>query len=382
MRGEAFRWFVRGTGFAFGVAVAVAFLGGAVLAAKVLVLVFIALLLASALEPFVGYIRGHVNLGRGATILIVYAGFFAAVVVLLLLVVPGAINQFNDIGVRLTPLLDNARAWAATIEPRALSASLGELIDALQEAIRPRGGGEAPDASEVLEVGVTVADLVISVVSMLALVFFWLTEHARLQRWTLAFVPADRRAGAREAWNEIESRLGSWVRGQLILMGTMGVMATAAYLVLGLEGALFLGLIAAVAEAIPLVGPLLGAVPALLVAAMTGRVELVVAVAVVYVFIQIVEGNVLVPVVMRNTIGTPPFVVLASILGGAAIGGILGALLAVPVVAALTVILERLQARESPIPLDPGGSTAPPDEETRTAARATLPDARGSAAGR
>lgn len=160
--------------------------------------------------------------------------------------------------------------------------------------------------------------------TVLALVFFWLTEHARLQRFALAFVPASRHSAAREAWNEMESRLGSWVRGQLLLMGAMGVMATTAYLILGLEGAVLLGLIAALAEAIPLIGPLIGAVPALLVAALTGRIEIVLAVALVYIVIQIIEGNVLVPIVMRNTIGVPPFLVITSILVGTAIGGIAG----------------------------------------------------------
>ena len=92
-------------------------------------------------------------------------------------------------------------------------------------------------------------------------------EHARLQRYSLAFVPAERRAGARDAWNEIETRLGLWVRGQLILMGAMGVATGVAYTPARAAGALLLGLIAALTEAIPIVGPLLGAIPAILVAA-------------------------------------------------------------------------------------------------------------------
>jgi predicted PurR-regulated permease PerM len=151
---------------------------------------------------------------------------------------------------------------------------------------------------------------------------------------------------------------------------------------LGLESALLLGVIAGFAEAIPIVGPVLGAIPALLVAAMTGRPEVVAVVALVYVVIQLVEGNVLVPLVMRNTIGIPPFLVLISVLAGAAIGGIIGALLAVPVCAALMVVLERMQARASPVPLEPATGATTPDAATRQAAKETLPDARGSVAGR
>ena len=117
-------------------------------------------------------------------------------------------------------------------------------------------------------------------------------------------------------------------------------------------------MIAALAEAIPLIGPALGAVPALLVAALTGNVETVVIVAVVYFIIQVIEGNILIPVVMRNTVGVPPFLVIVSILAGAAIAGIPGALISVPLVAALLVIAERLQARDESIPLSPDKPSA------------------------
>lgn len=352
MRADVFRWFARGAALAFGAALALAIVYGLVLGARVVVLVFIALLLASGLEPLIDRVRSRTSLGRGATLLSVYVTFFASVAVVVLLVVPGAINQFNDLGPKLTPLLDNAREWARTIQPQALAVSLVALLNTAQKAIVPTGP-QAPNPDELIALGLTFADVAISVISVLALVYFWLTERAHLQRFALALVAADRRAGAREAWNAVELQLGSWVRGQLILMGAIGIATTTAYFLIGLEGALLLGLIAALAELIPLVGPALGAVPALLVAAMTGNIETVVLVAIVYIIIQLVEGNILVPMVMHNTIGVPPFLVFVSILAGAAIGGVIGALLAVPLTAALLVIVERLQAREQSVPISP-----------------------------
>ena len=108
--------------------------------------------------------------------------------------------------------------------------------------------------------------------------------------------------------------MGFWVRGQLTLMAAVFAMTSVAYFVIGLEGALFLGVFAGVAEAIPIVGPAIGAVPALIVAAASGQVELVFLVALVYVVIQVFEGNVLVPMVMRSAIGVPPFVIVTSLL--------------------------------------------------------------------
>ena len=365
-----FRWFVRGVGIALGVGLVLAVANGVVLAARVLVLVFIAILLASGLEPFINWLRSRLPIGRGLTILIVYLAFFASVLGLALLVVPGALNQVGGIVERLRPFLQDAREFASGLQPEALATSATALIDAAEEAIRPR----PPEAGQIVEVGLTVAEAAISLGAMLAIVFFWLTEHARLQRYVLAFVPAPRRAAARQAWNEIETRLGSWVRGQVILMSTVGVATGTVYALLGLDSFVLLGLIAGLAEMIPIVGPLAGAIPALLVAATRGP-ELVLVVAIVYVIIQVIEGNVLVPLIMRNTIGISPFLVVVSILVGAAIAGVVGALLAVPIVAAAEVVLERLQARETPVPQDPA-SVATPEKEARESAQKSLPDQR------
>ncbi len=179
MRAEAWRWFVRGVGLAFGIALAAGVVYALLISAKVAVLLFVALLLAAGLEPLIDRVRTHTPLARGATLLLVYAIFFAAVVGLLLLVIPSAIGQFNDLGPSLTPLLDGAREWAQTIEPRALSGGLLGLIDTIGEVLVP-SGAEVPEPDTLIALGVTFAEAVISVISVLALVYFWLTERARI----------------------------------------------------------------------------------------------------------------------------------------------------------------------------------------------------------
>ena len=374
MRREMFVWAARGVGFAVGLAVVYAIATGVVAAGRVLLLVFVAVLLASGLEPVIGWLRARLPVGRATTILVVYLAFFVGVMGLALIVVPGALNQLDDLSTRIPPFLDEARRWASGLTPRALATSTTALIDAARDTIAPRRP-QAPEPGEVVEAGLTVVEVVISVGTLLAIVFFWLTEHARLQRYALAFLPANRRAGARETWNEVEQRLGSWVRGQLILMTAVGVAAGIAYALLGLDSPILLGLLAGLLEAIPIVGPLLGAIPALLVASTEG-IELVILVGLVYVAIQFVEANVLVPIVMRNTIGISPFLVIVSLLIGGALGGIAGAFVAVPMVAALEVVLERLQARDHPVAQDPL-SAATPDAEVREVSRRTLPDSAG-----
>jgi predicted PurR-regulated permease PerM len=381
MRAEGLLWFVRGIGLALGAVIVLALATGAMQATRVLVLILLSILLAAGLEPVIGWIRGRTHLSRSAAVLVVYVCFFVLVSGVLFLVVPAAIGQLNELGVRLPPLMDEVRTWARDLRPPAVGESVIGIANLIERTLVP-GRGTSPEPEAIIEAGVAIADILIQVITALTLIFFWLTGHQRMQRFVLALIPATRRANAREGWNEVESRLGLWVRGQIVLMGTMFAMTSVAYVVLGLEGALLLGVIAGVAEAIPLVGPAIGAVPALVVAALTGRIELVLAVAIVFVIIQVIEGNILVPLVMRNTVGVPPFLVLASIVIGAAIAGLVGALLAVPLTAALVVVLERLQARGSRVQLESAGAAETPAQSQAEEIGRTLPDARGSSAAR
>jgi predicted PurR-regulated permease PerM len=380
MRSEMWRWTARGLGLGLGVAVIAVICWSLLRASNVVLVVVVSILLASGLEPAVGWIRGHSKLGRGPTILVVYAGFFILAGVLVFLIVPSAIQQLGDLGNRLPKILKDLEAYAGTLQP-----PLSDVVARLARTVRTalNSSSAAPATPDLVAAGVTAADAVITAISILSLTYFWLTGHQRIQRFVLALVPSDARHGAREGWNEVEARLGLWVRGQLILMGTVFAMTTVAYFVLGLEGALLLGLIAGLAEAIPIVGPALGAVPALVVAAATGRVELILLVALVYVVIQILEGNVLVPMVMRSTIGVPPFVVIAALLLGATLGGVVGAFLAVPITAAVVVILERSQDRDQVVPLDgPSGSASEtPDTPERDRNESSPADSRGRATG-
>jgi predicted PurR-regulated permease PerM len=368
MRSEIPLWTMRGMGLALGVALVYALLQIGIAAAGVLLLLFVAVLLASALEPMLGWLRVRLPVvSRAGTIIIVYLAFFLTVVGIAFIVVPAAIGQAERILADLPPVFAEARSWAENLQPAALSTSLTALIDSVATALKPP---DAPNPDDVVEVGTTVAGLVAALATLLTIVFLWLVERPRLQRYVLAFLPQDSRAGARSVWNDVEIRLGLWVRGQLTLMVAMGLMAGIAYAILGVPGALLLGLIAALTVAIPIIGPLLGAVPAVLVAA-TVSTELALLVAVLLVVIQFVHGSILMPIVMRHAVGISPLLVLVSLLIGAAAGGFIGAMLAVPVAASLEIALQRLQAREEPVAQDPSSVEAEKDsheEEVREAA--------------
>lgn len=364
-------WVARGARFTLGAALVVAGIALAIAAARVLLLVFVAIILAAGLQPVIAWLRGHLRLGRGASILLVYGAFFVGVIAFATLLLPVAASQLGAATERLPALIDRVRDWAAGLTIAPLATSVRRLADAAEELLAAPGRS-VPSTGEVLELGLTVVETVVSVATVLTVVYYWLVEHARLQRYVLAFVPTERRAGARDTWNEVETRLGMWVRGQLVLMGAIGLATGTATMLLGVPGAILLGLIAALTEAIPLIGPYLGAIPAVLLAG-TVSPELALVTAGAYAILQLIEANVLLPIVMRHSVGISPFVVLLSLLVGGIAGGVVGAFLAVPVAAAFELVMEHLQARERPVAQDPtaidpssgGDQTGPPDRPDR-----------------
>ena len=355
MRRESASWVARGIGLAVGVGLVLAAVGLIFAARDVVLLVFLAVLLGAALEPLVATIRGWTGRGRGLSILIVYAMFFAAVVGLAVFIVPAALVQLGAALAKLPSFFEQVRAWAANLRPSALGEGISSLVDV---AKAPFETSASPSATSVVSVSLLVGQVAAALITLLFLVFFWLTERPRLQRYVLAFLPADRRAGIRDGWNEVEELLGLWARGQLVLMATIGIATGIAYSLLGLPAALLLGLIAALTEIIPIVGPLLGAIPAVLIATTVSPGTVVVTLAI-YLVLQLIEGNVLVPLIMRTSVGLSPFLVLVSLLVGGTVGGPLGAIVAIPLVAGVTVVLGRLQDRETPVPIDPAAAETP-----------------------
>jgi predicted PurR-regulated permease PerM len=153
-------------------------------------------------------------------------------------------------------------------------------------------------------------------------------------------ISQDRREHIRELILAIETKVGFYIIGQVVLCLVIGVMALLAYLLIGLPNAFVLALIAGVLEAVPMVGPLLGAVPAALVALSIGPDKLV-WVIVSTVVIQQLENSLLVPRVMKKAVGVNPFVTLLALFAFSSFFGIAGALMAIPMAAIIQLVLNH-----------------------------------------
>ena len=300
---------------------------------EVLVLVFLAVLLATAVEPLVNRLRrGPFSKGTGS--LVVYLGLVLAIGLPIYLAAPAVAAQGAAFAAELPGRLDALRPLAEPLQPPALRDAVLGAFDRAGQVMRSPG---APGDAELVLVGTTAAHLLFGLMTVFIVGFYWLMERNAIKRVVLQLAGPRHARGVSEAWLEVEQKWGGWVRGQLILMLAIGVMAGLGYVVLGLPSPLLLAAFAAVAEMIPMVGPFLAFLPAVLVA-LTISPGTALAVVVFALVIQQIEGNVLLPRVMSHAAGISPLTVMLGILVGAALYGLPGAFLAVPVAAALQVV--------------------------------------------
>lgn len=163
------RWVGRGVRFTLGAAIVVGLVGLGLAAAKVLLLVFIAVTFAAGLEPAIAWLRGRLGLGRGATILLVYGVFLVVVVGFAFVVLPAAAAQLVAATDALPAFFDQVRDWAAGLRPEAVGASIGRLADAAERLVAP-GVAKPPTTGEAVEVGLTVVEALVTVATLLTVV--------------------------------------------------------------------------------------------------------------------------------------------------------------------------------------------------------------------
>ena len=182
--------------------------------------------------------------------------------------------------------------------------------------------------------------------AILILAFYWTLESERSIRTLLLWVPLNHRDQFRDFIVEVEDKVGGFILGQSILCLSIGAMAFVAYQLMGLPYALVLALIAAIMEAVPIVGPALGAVPALLVA-LSFAPEKAIWVVIATLLIQGLENYLLVPRVMKRSVGVNPLLVLLTIAAFTALFGLAGAVLSIPIAAIIQLSLDRFVVQSS-----------------------------------
>jgi predicted PurR-regulated permease PerM len=317
----------------------------------ILFLFLVAIILATVTRPAVdGLARRGIRPQIG--VIMVYLALLAVIALFAALVAPLIIGQVDSVTARLPALYTDLRQTLTSTENRLvqrLASGLPEQLAMPAPVASPVTADGLPSfapASALVKVAGRAGFLVIAI---LALAFYWVTEGELITRRALLFVRADRRVQARIVWAEMEGKIGGFFRGQLLLMGIVAALSATGYFIVGMPYALGLALVAGVCEAIPMVGPIIGMIPAALVALSIAPDKLP-AVILIGVVVQLLENNLLVPRIMDRSVGVNPVVTILAIAAFGALFGLAGALLAIPLAAMMQIIVQRLLLLRNAVP--------------------------------
>lgn len=307
---------------------------------NVILLLVLAILLATAIEPLVARLRRG-GVSRGTSVLGIYLVLAALVAAFVVTAANTVSHQVSLLIEALPTLTGRLQSLPNGLPPGLLRDAATSLVTSLQPAELTaflKTSLTTGTLSQVLLLTVTVFEALFGTITVFVIAYFWLSERQLIRRLVLRTFSPTRRPIVLTVWNDVEAKLGAWVRGQLLLMLIIGVAQGTGYFVLGLPFALLLGVYAGFAEAIPMVGPYLGAIPAIAVA-LTISPQTTLLLVGYTVVLHLVESNVLVPRIMGQAVGLTPLTIVLALLVGAALGGIPGALLAIPVAAAVQVAI-------------------------------------------
>lgn len=315
----------------------------------VIFLLFVAIVISTAIKPAVDFLQRQ-GLTRSAGIITVYVAVAAFLIVIFALGAP----LMGDQGARIANAVPEAYRELRQNMLQTPNLFVWRLGLALPADLPLNGSAPAAEEDAIITVRDSLAMLtpvfrtVLGVLVTFVLAFYWTMESERLKRALLLLVPIERRESARDLITTMEAQLGRYIVGQGLLMASIALLSFAGYLVMGLPYALVLALVAGLMEVVPLVGPALGAIPAVLVAYSVNP-SLVIWVLVFTLVVQQLENNLLVPRIMRRSVGVNPLVTLLALTALSTLFGVIGALVAVPLAAILQLLFFRyVVEREDP----------------------------------
>lgn len=291
----------------------------------IILLLFIALIFMSALSPLVDRLEKF-KIPRGIAIFLFYIIIWTVISFGIASLVPPLIEQTSKFVSSLPQVLD--RVGQGTVNFSVFESHLSTL------------------PQKILKLVLGAFSNVVAIFTLMVIVFYLILERKNLKKYLVfLFGDGDNEKQAEKFIDQIEHKLGGWMRGQLALMVIVGLMSYLGLSLLGVQFAIPLAFLASLLEIIPNIGPTFSMIPAILIAWGSSPV-LALAVFALYFIIQQLENNLIVPKVMQKAVGLSPLVTIIALLIGFKVAGIAGAILAVPTVLVLGVIIDEIYRRQ------------------------------------
>ncbi|GHH97119.1 AI-2E family transporter [Neobacillus kokaensis] len=275
------------------------------------------------------------GLKRGLAIIFIYIIFFGGIGIALYKGIPAMIDQLKDLSESAPMFAEQYREWIRALQshtrewPDGLQTRVNDGIDAFEEKL---------DSLLSTIVSILVDFLNSALILMLIpfIAFYMLKDFPLLKRAVWYITPKSWRRKGTLFLKDVDKSLGSYIRGQLLVCVIIGCISALLFWIFHLNYPLLLGFIIGVTNVIPYFGPIIGAVPAIIIAAAASG-KLVITTIVIVFGLQFLEGNILSPFIVGKSLHMHPLVIMVALTAGGEIGGILGLILAVPVLAVLKV---------------------------------------------
>lgn len=303
----------------------------------IVALLFVSLLLASIINPLADWFRNK-GMSRGTAVVFLYLLIIGIVTLLFTALIPAVVVETRD-------LVDNAdHIWASvvgTLGPLQGYVASGGLGDAITQYFATESSGVSTAAGGLVTTIRGFFGGMASLIIVFVATFYLVVSEDSIRKLFKAIAPEPYQPYLLDLFERIEKGVGAWVRGMLFLAFVVTIAVYVTLSILGVKYALVLALMAGIAEFLPYLGPIMSAIPAILIA-LTQSPLLALLTLVIYIVIQQLENHILVPKIMQKATGLHPIVSIFALLIGVKIAGIAGALLAIPVATVLRVIIEDL----------------------------------------
>ncbi len=298
-----------------------------------------ALIISYILQPVVELLHRR-RMPRVAAIFCIYMTFAILVVVAALNAVPVITRQVTQLANNLPAITAQISHWMDMMNsqkqylPNTVRVGLENALAQVEHRFETAPTGVFSFISSTI-------NAVFLAFMVPFLVFYILKDARTIGSAIVRVVPQKYKHRTRALLIGIDQTLGSYIRGQFLVMLAIGVLAFIGYLIIGMPYALLLALFLAITDIIPYIGPIIGIAPAVLIA-LTVSPALLIKVVIVNIIVQQCEGNLLSPQIMGRTLKLHPMAIVAALLIGGELAGLVGLILAVPVLAVLKVVWMQL----------------------------------------
>ena len=324
----------------------------------------VAVVIASSMEPLINWFKKY-KVARLPAAIISYIGLIGIIAGLLFFFVPSVLNEASSFLSTLPENLETATLWnPLNISDNDVETSQ-KVVNGISDGITnsekmiknvSSGGGFVTDdllsgiqnitsnvSGGFVRIVTTVFGGLVSLILIIVLSFYLLVQEDGVTKFIDLITPVKHERYAVDLWKRSQRKIGQWMQGQLLLGVLVGVLVYLGLVILGVKNALLLAVLAALLEIIPVFGPVIAAIPAILYAFVADGLTLALLVTGLYIIVQQFESHLIYPLVVRKVVGISPIIVIISLIVGAKLAGFLGIVLSVPIVSAIMEFMDDIE---------------------------------------